>query len=117
VNAASAAELERLLEHMRVNAPFVDANLSVKKLARQISMPARDLSVLINNGLGQSFFEFVNAYRIDRAAEILGDHTRNQTSVLDVLYEVGFNSKSSFNTAFKRRLGHTPSAYRRMRMK
>lgn len=113
----ASADLDRLRDHMRRNAPFVDANLSLKKLARQMSMPARDLSVLINGGLGQSFFEFINAYRIDRAAEMLSDPARSEMSVLDVLYEVGFNSKSSFNTAFKRRIGQTPSAYRRDHLK
>ncbi len=114
---ASQAELDRLLTHMRTNMPFVDANLSLKKLARQMAMPARDLSELINDGLDQSFFEFVNGYRIDRAADILGDRTHADRSVLDVLYDVGFNSKSSFNTAFKRRTGQTPSDYRRKHMK
>lgn len=113
----ASAELDRLRDHMHCNAPFVDANLSLKKLARQMSMPARDLSLLINGGLGQSFFAFINAYRIDRAAEMLRDPARSDLSVLDILYEVGFNSKSSFNTAFKRRIGHTPSAYRRSRLK
>ncbi len=118
VRAAEApGELERLMDHMRRNAPFTDASLSLNKLARQMAMPARTLSELINDGLGQSFFEFVNAYRIDRAAEILGDPARDDMSVLDVLYDVGFNSKSSFNTAFKRRIGRTPSEYRRLRLK
>ncbi len=117
LKAEAGADLERLRDHMRRNAPFADANLSLKKLARQMSLPERDLSVLINSGAGQSFFEFINAYRVDRAAEILGDPTRTDMSVLDVLYEVGFNSKSSFNTAFKRRIGQTPSDYRRTRMK
>lgn len=112
-----SADIDRLLDHMRHNAPFTDPNLSLKKLARQVSMPERDLSVLINSGLGQSFFEFINAYRIDRAAELLSDRTRDGMSILDVLYEVGFNSKSSFNTAFRRRLGSTPSEYRRMQTK
>ncbi|MDV6329999.1 helix-turn-helix domain-containing protein [Asticcacaulis sp. 201] len=112
-----SADIDRLLDHMRRTAPFTDPNLSLKKLARQMSMPARDLSVLINSGLGQSFFEFINAHRIDRAAELLSDPTRAGMSILDVLYDVGFNSKSSFNTAFRRRIGRTPSEYRRMQAK
>ena len=113
----TSGELARLIDHMRRNAPFTDANLSLNKLARQMAMPARTLSEVINDGLGQSFFEFVNAYRIDRAAEILSDPACDDMSVLDVLYDVGFNSKSSFNTAFKRRIGRTPSEYRRLRPK
>lgn len=116
-DAETLARLDRLLAHMQTRAPYLDANLSLKKLARQMSMPARDLSVLINSARGQSFFEFINAYRIDRAADLLADPAHADMSVLDVLYEVGFNSKSSFNTAFKRCIGQTPSDYRRQRTK
>ena len=72
----------------------------------------RDLSVLINQDLNQHFFDFVNEYRIKKAMSILGDTTKYHLTVLKILYDVGFNSKSSFNTAFKKHTGTTPTQYR-----
>ena len=80
----------------------LDSSLSVYDLATQLDMRARDLSLLINHTLNQHFFDFVNHYRIQKAMELLGDPENGQVTVLEVLYEVGFNSKSSFNTVFKK---------------
>jgi AraC-like DNA-binding protein len=73
----------------------------------------RELSELINIEFGVHFFDFVNGYRVDTAKVMLTDQP--ERTVLDVLYAVGFNSKSSFNTAFKKRTHMTPSAFRKSR--
>jgi AraC-like DNA-binding protein len=62
--------------------------------------------------MDQHFFDFVNEYRIQKAMGILKDQSRSQLTVLEILYEVGFNSKSSFNTSFKKHTNLTPTAYR-----
>ena len=64
--------------------------------------------------IGQHFFDFVNSYQINLAAEMLVTYEQQQKTVLEILYEVGFNSKSSFNTAFKKHLLMTPSQYRKL---
>ena len=66
-----------------------------------------------NHNLNQHFFDFVNEYRIKKAMEILADASKNHLTVLEILYEVGFNSKSSFNTAFKKYTKQTPTEYRK----
>jgi len=81
-------------------------------LANQIDIPVRDLSILINHQMDQHFFDFVNEYRIQKAMHILKDESKSQLTVLEILYEVGFNSKSSFNTSFKKYTNLTPTAYR-----
>jgi len=80
---------------------------------KQINVPSRDLSIAINHNLNKHFFDFVNEYRIKKAMEIFKNTTDEKLTVLEVLYEVGFNSKSSFNTAFKKFTGTTPSEYRK----
>jgi AraC-like DNA-binding protein len=107
------AALKKLERHMTNEQPYHDASLTLKKLARQLSVPSRDLSIMINHHIGQHFFDFVNAHRIEEAKKLLVAATPSQMSVLDILYEVGFNSKSSFNTAFKKHTGTTPSAFRK----
>ena len=98
---------------MIANEPFLNPTLSISNLAQQLHLPTRDLSVLINQDLNQHFFDFINAYRITKAKEILKDTSRSKLTILEILYEVGFNSKSSFNTAFKKHTGLTPTQFRK----
>ncbi|WP_200911889.1 helix-turn-helix domain-containing protein [Pedobacter sp. Hv1] len=65
----------------------------------------------MNHQLRQHFYDFVNAYRIESAMDILKGATKSKVTLLKILYEVGFNSKSSFNTAFKKHSGSTPTIY------
>jgi len=105
------AETTRLRTHMDYAKPYLDSTLTLPSLAQQLNVPTHELSELINRDLGVNFFDFVNDYRIIRAQEILRtDHTK---TVLEILYEVGFNSKSSFNTAFRKYTGTTPTSYRK----
>ena len=106
-------EINKLKQVMVTNEPFLDASLTINKLSRQLNMSSRELSVLINQELNQHFFDFINAYRIEKAKNILKDSSQKKLTVLEILYEVGFNSKSSFNTAFKKHTGTTPTNYRK----
>ncbi|MCE0733740.1 AraC family transcriptional regulator [Halomonas sp. G15] len=106
-----AALLRRLEIHMAEAKPYLDANLTVEQLARQLGMPTRELSRTINQGLEKNFFEFVCDFRIAEARRQLKT-TEAGTTILQVMYDSGFNSKSVFNTAFKKATGMTPSAYR-----
>lgn len=101
-----------LKQYMSEKEPFLDPSLTIQELANQINMPVRDLSILINHHIDQHFFDFVNEYRIQKAMQILKDTSKKDLTVLEILYEVGFNSKSSFNTSFKKYTNLTPTAYR-----
>jgi len=105
--------IKKVENHMKVNEPFMDSSLSVYDLAKQIDVPARELSIAINHNLNKHFFDYVNEYRIKKAMEIFKNTGDEKLTVLEVLYEVGFNSKSSFNTAFKKFTGTTPSEFKR----
>jgi len=105
--------IKKLRDHMEEREPFLDSSLSVYDLASQLDIHVRELSLLINHTLNQHFFDFVNHYRISRAMELFRDPENKQLTVLEVLYEVGFNSKSSFNTLFKKQTGLTPTQFRK----
>jgi len=105
-------QIKNLRQYMVEKEPFLDPSLTIQELSNQIHIPVRDLSVLINHHIDQHFFDFVNEYRIQKAMKILKDQSKNQVTVLEILYEVGFNSKSSFNTSFKKYTNLTPTAYR-----
>jgi AraC-like DNA-binding protein len=106
-------ELSKLKEYMVEEKPFLNPSLTIQDISDEIKIPVRDLSLLINHQLGQHFFDFINTYRIENAKTILKDPTKNKVTVLEILYEVGFNSKSSFNAAFKKHTGFTPTVYRK----
>lgn len=106
-------DIKSLKHFMQTEEPFLDASLTLQKLASQLNMPSRELSVLINKYAGKHFFDFVNEYRVKKAKTMLLDTSKNKLTVLEILYEVGFNSKSSFNTAFKKYVGLTPTQFRK----
>ena len=106
-------KISSLKSFMKTEEPYLDSSFTIHNLANQINIPYRNLSILINHDLGQHFFDFVNEYRINKAKEILKNTENKKLTVLEILYEVGFNSKSSFNTAFKKQTGLTPTQYRK----
>ncbi len=108
------ATLLKLQSYMIEKKPFLNPSITIQKISDDINIPVRDLSLLINHKLGQHFFDFINKYRIENAMTILNDSKKNKVTILEILYEVGFNSKSSFNTAFKKHTGTTPTEYRKI---
>ncbi|WP_281309853.1 helix-turn-helix domain-containing protein [Flavobacterium flavigenum] len=111
-NDVISGQISSLRKYMTEKEPFLDPSLTIQELSNQINIPVRDLSILINHHMDQHFFDFVNEYRIQKAMHILKDQSKSQLTVLEILYEVGFNSKSSFNTSFKKYTNLTPTAYR-----
>ena len=107
------ATLVKLKRYMAEEKPFLNPSLTIQDVSRDIQIPTRELSLLINHTLQQHFFDFINAYRIENAMTILDDTAMNKVTILEILYQVGFNSKSSFNTAFKKHTGLTPTEYRK----
>jgi AraC-like DNA-binding protein len=94
---------------MSAQKPYLDNSLTLQGLAEQTNSSERQLSFLINKVLGQHFYDYINSYRIEEACRLL---TQNDLNIQQIMYEVGFNSKSSFNTAFKKNTGQTPSQFR-----
>jgi AraC-like DNA-binding protein len=107
-------ELLKLQQYMSEEKPFLNPALTIQDVSNDIQIPVRDLSLLINHKLEQHFYDFINAYRIESAKNILKDTSKSKVTILEILYEVGFNSKSSFNTAFKKHTGFTPTDFRKV---
>jgi AraC-like DNA-binding protein len=103
--------LKLLSEYMSIEKPYIDPELSLQKLAIGLNLPEKQLSQLINKHIGKHFFDYVNEYRINDAKTLLKEQT--ELTVLEILYQIGFNSKSSFYTAFKKETLQTPLAYRK----
>ncbi len=104
---------QNLIQYMQSTKPFLAPELTLDQLALQLSLRPRELSRIINERLGQNFYDFINRYRIQEACRLLTNPKDRKITVLEVLYEVGFNSKSSFNTLFKKYTGLTPSEFKK----
>jgi AraC-like DNA-binding protein len=104
------ADLENYMIEKR---PFSDSSLSLKTLAFSTGISERNLSQIINEYKNQNFFDFVNSYRVKYAMGLLRNPENEQRTMLDILFESGFNSKTTFNTTFKKHTGLTPSDYKK----
>lgn len=95
---------------MRNDKLYLSDDLSLKKLSESISVSENHISETFSQFLQTNFFQFVNGYRIEEAKMALKESSK---LVTDIAFDVGFNSKSTFNAAFKKAEGVTPSAYRK----
>jgi AraC-like DNA-binding protein len=107
--------LPRLMLLMEQEKAFLDADLTLNKLAQQLNVHYNHLSQIINERLKRSFNDFINSYRIEEAKKKLENPEENKKTILEIAYETGFYSKSVFNTAFKKFTGMTPSEFRKIR--
>ncbi len=111
-NSAITKIQEALIGHVETSKCFLQSNLSLAQLAGRIKVPSHHLSQALNIGMGKNFYDFINDYRVEHAKLELLRPENSSRPILDIAYECGFNSKSVFNAAFKKRTGVTPSSYR-----
>lgn len=103
---------KKLLSLMENDRPYLNPSLSLKDLASQVGINEVYLSQIINEKIGVSFFDFLNRYRVQEVTRKLLDSPENENqTLLDIAYGTGFNSKSTFYSAFKKETGLTPGAY------
>lgn len=111
--ARYAAVEVRLAQLMDGEAPlYMEPALTIGQVAKRSGYPEYLVSAVINRRLGGSFWEYVNRLRVEAVRVRLADPGETRT-LLDIAYACGFTSKSTFNAAFKRQVGETPSGYRR----
>jgi AraC-like DNA-binding protein len=92
---------------------FLDPDLTLADLAGRLKIHPNHISRIINEQFGMSFNDYINKYRVEETQKRFGDPDFSAKTVLEIMYETGFYSKSVFNTAFKKFTGMTPSEYRK----
>ena len=110
IDPAMVQELESLMHQEK---PYLANILTLEQLAQQLGWSPRALSNLINRHFERNFFEYINQYRIEEAKRLLSLAENNHLTVMDIMIDSGFNSKATFNTLFKKRVGMTPSQFRK----
>ncbi len=101
----------RLSQLMVGEALYREPALTIGQVAKRSGYPEYLVSAVINRRLGGNFWDYINRQRIEAARACLADRDDSRT-ILDIAYACGFTSKSTFNAAFKRQVGRTPSAHR-----
>ena len=105
--------VQRLNTHLTVHKSYLDPDITLESLANEIGIKPRILSQIINTTFGKTFKHFILEYRINESMKILADEKRKDLTILEVLYQVGFNSKSTFNHQFKLYTNLTPQEFRK----
>lgn len=104
--------LQRLNYYMETSKAFLNPDITLELLADEISVSPRLLSQIINETYNKNFKSYILEFRIKESMQILADSNYRKLTVLEILYKVGFNSKSSFNNQFKLYSNLTPQEYR-----
>jgi AraC-like DNA-binding protein len=105
--------ISRLLDYMKEKKPYLDAELTLSSLAKDMNISRSQLSLLINEGIGDNFYDFINKYRVEEVKKLMIDPSVRNYNLLGIAIEAGFKSKSTFNLIFKRFTGLTPTEYRK----
>jgi len=101
----------KLHQAMQIERLFCENELTLHRLSSTINVSENHISETLSQHLGVNFFLFINHYRVEEAKRLLA--TTDQ-SIIDISLESGFNSRSTFNSAFKKAEGVTPSTYRKL---
>lgn len=91
---------------------YQETELTLQQLAGKLNVPAYQVSQTLNEGMKKNFYDLVNGYRVEEAKRLLLDSKNRNFTILSVGFEAGFNSKTTFNTVFKKFTGLTPTEYR-----
>ncbi|GAB2526745.1 helix-turn-helix domain-containing protein [Microbulbifer agarilyticus] len=109
----SEPAIEKVRNAMESDNIYLKKNLNLEQFSERIELPAKEVSAVINKHFGTNFFEYVNSYRVEAAKSLLADPNKADMTVLDVLLESGFNSKSAFHRFFSRLVGMSPTEFRK----
>ncbi len=112
LSASQAKEIKTKLAQLMKDKVFLEDSLSLPALAEKVGASTHTLSQVLNEQLEMNFFDYVNSHRIEEAKQRLLNPKYNHLSIVGIAYDVGFKNKASFNVAFNKFVGTTPSKFR-----
>lgn len=112
--ALSEIELfkEKVRNVMETKKPYSNPSLTLKKLAENFDIKPKRLSGLINSAYQKNFYAFINEYRVEEVKKLLLDSELDHLTIVAIAEKAGFNSKSTFNSIFKKEVGMTPKEFK-----
>jgi AraC-like DNA-binding protein len=103
---------EKLKKYVAEQKPYLDPELRLTDLAKGLELKSYQVSEILNRGMGVSFYDYINQFRIEEAKRRLLDASFAHMNILGIATDSGFNSKSVFNETFRKYTGTTPSSFR-----
>lgn len=114
-NSLSEAEIEhcqnQLVQAFQEHQCYLDPELSLSKLAQRLNLSPKCISAVLNQKIGMGFNEYLNSFRVEEVKKKLLDPSNSYLSITGIALEAGFNSIPTFQRAFKRHTGQTPSEF------
>lgn len=104
---------DMILKYMVVEKPYLSSTITLRTLSAMLNLSPNILSWVVNEGFEKNFNEFINLYRLEYFKKLILDPGNQHISIIGLAYESGFNSKTVFNTFFKKNEGMTPKAYQK----
>ena len=96
---------------LQIEADTEDKLRLLIRVAEKMGISIHEASFLINETTNDNFYNFINKYRVEEAKKLLASAQMDELNILGIAYTAGFNSKTTFNTTFKRIVGVSPSQY------
>jgi AraC-like DNA-binding protein len=109
--------MDQIKAYMETKQPYLNPEFTLENMAEGISILRTHISQVINEEHKMNFREYINTFRIKESIRLMKEVNQGNTmNINQIFYEAGFNSKSVFNTAFKKQTNLTPSEYRKRNM-
>ena len=105
-----SVKLEQCIREKKV---YLNPNFSLSDLSRELAITPKELSKHINDTLGMNFSEYINMHRVEEVKQLMTSEDASKYTLVSLSEKAGFSSKSSFNAAFKKITGMTPTAYKK----
>lgn len=106
--------INQITSFMEKDKPYLNGDLTIQDISDKLNIPKHYITQVINEKLQKNFYNFINEYRVEEAKRLIKDPNNKKEILLSIGWEVGFNSKSSFYSSFKKITGMTPALYRKM---
>ncbi len=104
---------EKVKKYFETKEPYLNPEFSVKDISLSLEISTANLSQVFTEFFQKSFYQIINEYRVGAVIAALNDNERKKENLLHLAFACGFNSKSTFNDAFKKVTGKTPSEYKK----
>lgn len=112
VDDKTASLVSKIILVMEQERLYLEPELTLQNLSDKLKAPSYQVSLALNEGMKKNFYDLVNGYRVEEAKRLLVDEKSRSFTILSVGFEAGFNSKTTFNTVFKKFTGLTPTEFR-----